>query len=305
MEEVRFDHKVAIVTGAGGGLGKAYARLLAKRGAKVIVNDLGGTFDGSGSDSTAAQQVVDEIKAAGGEAVANHDSVAEWESARKIINMALDFYGRLDILINNAGILRDKSLLKMEIEDYRKIMAVHLDGTFFCTKAAFAQMKEQAYGRIVSTASSAGLYGNFGQTNYGAAKMGIAGLMNSVAQEGERHNIKANTIVPTAGTRLTFTVMPEDVIGKVKPDYVAPIVAWLCSDICGVSGKMFSAGGGYFSRAAIVEGNGVVLDVKKEITIEMIAEKIDQIMNLEGASEHGSAIEHTGTILSKVNLDQV
>lgn len=305
MEEVRFDQKVAIVTGAGGGLGKAYAMLLAKRGAKVVVNDLGGTFDGSGSDSTAAQKVVDEIKAAGGEAIANHDSVDEWESARQIVNTALDYYGRLDILINNAGILRDKSLLKMEIEDYRKIMSVHMDGTFFCTKAAFAPMKDQAYGRVVSTASSAGLYGNFGQTNYGAAKMGIAGLMNSVAQEGERYNIKANTIIPTAGTRMTFTVMPEEIIGRLKPEYVAPMVAWLCSDICGVSGKMFSAGGGYFSRAAVVEGDGVVLDVKKEITIETIAENIDRIMNLEGASEHGSAVEHTGTILSKVELGQV
>jgi NAD(P)-dependent dehydrogenase (short-subunit alcohol dehydrogenase family) len=302
MEEIRFDGKVAVITGAGGGLGKAYALLLASRGAKVVVNDLGGTFDGSGSDTTPAQMVVDEIKSAGGEAVANYDSVAEWESAQNIIETAIEKYGRLDILINNAGILRDKSLLKMELEDYRKIMSVHLDGTFYCTKAAFAGMKDQTYGRIVSTASAAGLYGNFGQVNYGAAKMGIAGMMNCVAQEGARYNIKANTIVPTAGTRLTFTVMPEEVIGKVKPDYVAPIVAWLCSEKCEESGKMFSAGGGYFSRAAIVEGPGVVFNPEKAITIEMIVDKFDEIKNLEGGSEFASAMEQAGTVLSKMSM---
>lgn len=303
MSEIRFDDRVAVVTGAGGGLGKAYALLLASRGAKVVINDLGGTFDGSGSDTTPAQQVVDEIKAAGGDALASYDSVAEWESAQKIIKTAVDNYGRIDILVNNAGILRDKSLLKMELEDYRKIISVHLDGTFFCTKAAFAQMKAQTYGRIVSTASAAGLYGNFGQVNYGAAKMGIAGMMNCVAQEGNRYNIKANTIVPTAGTRLTFTVMPEDVIGKVKPEYVAPIVAWLCSENCSETARMFSAGGGYFSRAAIVEGPGVVFDSNKEITVEMVVEKLDQIMNLEGGREYASAMEQAGTVLSKMSMD--
>lgn len=301
MGEIRFDDRVAVVTGAGGGLGKAYALTLAARGAKVVVNDLGGTFDGSGSDATPAQQVVDEIKASGGEAVANYDSVAEWDSAQKIIKTALDSYGRIDILVNNAGILRDKSILKMEMDDYRKIMSVHLDGTFYCTKAAFAGMKEQTYGRIVSTASAAGLYGNFGQVNYGAAKLGIAGMMNCVAQEGARYNIKANTIVPTAGTRLTFTVMPEDVIGKVKPEYVAPIVAWLCSEKCEETARMFTAGGGYYSRAAVVEGPGVVFDVSKEITLEMIDEKIDQIMSLEGAREYASAMENAGTVLSKMS----
>ena len=303
MEKINFDGKVAVVTGAGGGLGKAYALLLASRGAKVVVNDLGGSFDGSGSDSTPAQQVVDEIKAADGEAVANYDSVAEYESAQKIVQTALDNYGRIDILVNNAGILRDKSIIKMELEDYRKIMAVHLDGTFFCTKAAFPSMKEQNFGRIVSTASAAGLYGNFGQTNYGAAKMGIAGLMNCVAQEGARYNVKANTIVPTAGTRLTFTVMPEDVIGKVKPEYVAPIVAWLCSESCEESGKMYSAGGGYFSRTAVVEGEGVVFNAEKEITIEMLAEKIDKINSLDNAREYGSAMEQAGTVLSKMSTE--
>ncbi len=302
MEELRFDGKVAAVTGAGGGLGKAYALLLAARGAKVVVNDLGGTFDGSGADATPAQQVVDEIKATGGEATPNYDSVADWDGAQNIIKTAVESYGRIDILINNAGILRDKSLLKMELEDYRKIMSVHLDGTFYCTKAAFAQMKELTYGRIVSTASAAGLYGNFGQVNYGAAKMGIAGMMNCVAQEGARYNIKANTIVPTAGTRLTFTVMPEEVIGKIKPEFVAPIVAWLCSDQCEETAKMFSAGGGYFSRAAIIEGPGVVFNTEKEITIEMIIEKLDEIRSLDGGQEFTSAMEQAGTVMSKMSM---
>ena len=301
MEELRFDDRVAIITGAGGGLGKAYALLLAERGAKVVVNDLGGSLDGQGADTTPAQQVVDEIKEKGGEAIANYDSVAEWDSANNIVNTAIEKYGKIDILINNAGILRDKSFVKMEFDDYHKVMSVHLDGTFYCTKAAFTHMKEQGYGRIVSTASAAGLYGNFGQVNYGAAKLGIAGMMNCLAQEGARYDIKANTIVPTAGTRLTFTVMPEDVIGKVKPDYVAPIVAWLCSEQCDQSGIMISAGGGYFSRAAIVEAPGVVFNPEQDITIEMVVEKIDQVMNLEGAEEHASAIEHAGSIMSKVN----
>ncbi len=301
MEQIRFDGKVAVITGAGGGLGKAYALLLASRGAKVVVNDLGGSFDGSGSDTTPAQQVVDEIKSAGGEAIASYDSVAEYESAQKIIATALDTYGKVDILINNAGILRDKSLVKMELDDYRMVMSVHLDGTFFCTKAAFPSMKEQNYGRIVSTASAAGLYGNFGQTNYGAAKMGIAGLMNCVAQEGGRYNIKANTIVPTAGTRLTFTVMPEDVISKVKPEFVAPLVGWLCSEGCEESGKMFSAGAGYFARAAVVEGAGVTFGGENEITIEMLIEKMDQIKSLDSAREYSSAMEQAGTVLSKMS----
>ena len=299
MSEIRFDGRVAVVTGAGGGLGRAYALLLASRGAKVVVNDLGGSFDGTGSDSTPAQQVVDEIKANGGEAVANYESVAEWESAQKIIQTAIDSYGKLDILINNAGILRDKSMLKMEDEDYKKVMAVHMDGTFYCTKAALPYMRENNYGRIVGTASAAGVYGNFGQTNYGAAKMGIFGLMRSVKQEGAKYNILANTIVPVAGTRLTATVMPPDVIENLKPEFVAPMVAWMCSDECEVSGQLFSAGGGYFSRIAVIEGQGVMFDLDKEFTVDDVSANIGEIMNVEGGTEFESVTEQTTKVLSR------
>jgi NAD(P)-dependent dehydrogenase (short-subunit alcohol dehydrogenase family) len=300
VSELRFDGRVAVITGAGGGLGKAYALLLAGRGARVVVNDLGGTFDGKGADSTPAQKVVDQIKSAGGEAVANYESVSEWESAQKIIQAAIDHYGQIDILINNAGILRDKSLLKMEIADYLKVIEVHLNGTYYCTKAAFAHMREQSYGRIVSTASAAGVYGNFGQTNYGAAKMGIVGLMNCVCQEGARYGVLANTVVPTAGTRLTATVMPPDVVDKVKPEYVAPMVVYMCSEQFQESGKIYTAGGGYFSRAAVVEGPGIFLDTAAGITPDMIAEQIEKISSLEGGREYSSAMDQTGYVLSRM-----
>jgi len=304
MSEVRFDGRVAVVTGAGGGLGRAYAFLLASRGAKVVVNDLGGSFDGVGADTRAAQIVVDEIKAAGGEAVPSYDSVADPESAEKIIQTAIDAFGKVDILINNAGILRDKSLMKMSLEDYRLVMSVHMDGTFFCTKAAFPIMRENNYGRIVSTASGTGVYGNFGQANYGAAKMGIVGFTGCIKHEGAKYNILANVIVPQAGTRMTATVLPPNVVDKLKPDYVAPIVGWLASEQCNVSGQLYMAGAGYFSRAAITEGPGVFLDPDKSITIEDVVEKLPQIQSLEGGREYGSVTEQTMYVLSNLKLDE-
>ncbi len=303
MAEIRFDGRVAIVTGAGSGLGRAYALLLASRGCKVVVNDLGGSVDGTGSGNTAAELVCNEIKEAGGDAVPNFNSVAEWDQAQNIVKTAMDAYGKVDILINNAGILRDKSLMKMDESDWDIIQKVHLYGTFFCTKAAFPIMRENNYGRIISTASAAGLYGNFGQTNYSAAKLGIAGMMFTVKQEGAKYNILANTIVPIAGTRLTATVMPPNVLEKLKPDYVAPMVAWLSSEVCTVSGKMFTAGAGYYSRAAVMEGKGVFFDPDKEITVDMLAEKIDQIMDLTGAVEYEAAMAQTTTALSHLKFD--
>ncbi len=304
MSEVRFDGRVAVITGAGGGLGRAYALLLSSRGAKVVVNDLGGSFDGVGADTRAAQLVVDEIKAAGGEAAPSYDSVSDPESAENIIKTAVDAFGKVDILINNAGILRDKSLLKMSLEDYRLVMSVHMDGTYFCTKAAFPIMREQGYGRIVNTASGTGVYGNFGQANYGAAKMGIVGFTNCIKQEGAKYNILANVIVPQAGTRMTATVLPPNVVDKLKPDYVAPIVGWLVSEQCNVSGQLYMAGAGYYSRSAITEGPGVFLDPEGTITIEDVVEKLPQIQSLEGGREYGSVTEQTMHVLSNLKLDQ-
>lgn len=302
-DEIRFDDRVAVITGAGGGLGRAHALLLASRGAKVVVNDLGGSMDGVGGDATPAQKVCDEIKAMGGEAVPNYDSVSEWDSAQKVIQTAIDSFGKIDILINNAGILRDKSLMKMEIMDWDLIMAVHMSGTFFCTKAAFPHMREAGYGRILSTSSAAGIYGNFGQVNYGAAKMGIAGMMLSVRLEGAKYNIIANTIVPVAGTRLTATVMPPQVVDMLKPEFVSPIAAYAVSEACALSGQIFVAGAGYFSRAAIIEGPGVFFDDAAAVTPDDIAAKIGEIASLEGAVEYDSAPAQTGHSLSHLKMD--
>lgn len=302
-DEIRFDGRVAVITGAGGGLGRAHALLLSSRGAKVVINDLGGSMDGTGGDATPAQKVCDEIKAAGGEAVPNYNSVADWDSAQKIIQTAIDSFGKVDILINNAGILRDKSIMKMEIADWDLIIAVHLSGTFFCTKAAFPHMREAGYGRILSTASAAGLYGNFGQINYGAAKLGIAGMMNSLKLEGAKYNIKANTLVPVAGTRLTATVMPPQVVEKLKPEFVSPLAAYLVSEACELSGTMMIAGAGYFSRAAVVEGPGCFFDEPGKVTPDDIAAKLGEITRIEGASEYDSAPAQTGHALSHIKLD--
>ncbi len=301
-DDIRFDDRVAVITGAGGGLGRAHALLLASRGAKIVVNDLGGSMDGVGGDNTPAQKVCDEVKALGGEAVPNYDSVSEWDSAQKIIKTAIDSFGKVDILINNAGILRDKSIMKMEIQDWELIMDVHLSGTFFCTKAAFPYMREAGYGRILSTSSAAGIYGNFGQVNYGAAKMGIAGMMLSVRLEGAKYNILANTLVPVAGTRLTATVMPPQVVEMLKPEFVSPIAAYAVSEACTLSGQIFVAGAGYFSRAAIVEGPGVFFDDAAAVSPDDIAAKISEIANLEGAVEYDSAPAQTGHSLSHLQM---
>jgi len=301
MAEVRFDGRVAIVTGAGGGLGRSHALLLASRGAKVVVNDLGGTVDGVGAGSAAADKVVEEIRAAGGEAVANYNGVDTWEGGEAIVKTALDAFGKVDILINNAGILRDKSFMKMEEIDIDKVIAVHLKGGFNVTKAAFPVMRENNYGRIVMTTSNTGLYGNFGQANYGAAKLGLVGLMNTLKLEGARYNILVNTIAPIAGTRMTATVMPPDMVEKLKPEYVTPMVAYMCSEACTDSGIIFTAGAGYFSRAVMVEGPGIVLNAQKGITIEDIRDRIGDIKKLEGAQPFGQSNEEIARIVAALN----
>lgn len=289
MSEVRFDGRVAIVTGAGGGLGRAHALLLASRGAKVVVNDLGGARDGTGASTSMADQVVAEIKAAGGEAVADYHGVDTVEGGEAIVKTALDAWGKVDILINNAGILRDRAFHNMTEEDWDKVMAVHLKGAFNVTQPAFRIMRQNAYGRVIFTTSAAGLYGNFGQMNYSAAKMGLVGMMNTLKQEGAKYNIKVNTIAPLAASRLTADIFPPAILEKVKPELVSPMVAYLCSEECQESGGIFTAGGGYFGRAAVVEGKGVFLEHDGAITIEHIRENLAKIKDMTGAEEFPNA----------------
>ncbi len=287
MEKIRFDGQVAIVTGGGAGLGRVYALELAKRGAKVVINDLGGARDGAGKGSVApADEVVEEIKALGGEAVANYDSVATSQGGENIVKTALDAFGRVDILINNAGILRDKSFLKMEPENWQAVMDVHLNGAYHVTRPAMAIMKENGYGRILMTTSAAGLYGNFGQTNYSAAKMALVGLMNTLKLEGKNYDIKVNTIAPIAASRLTEDVMPPDLFEKSKPEFVAPMVVYLCSKDCKETGAIFNAGMGYFNRAAVFTGQTVQLgDPENPPTPEQIHENWEKINSMDGARE--------------------
>ena len=255
MSALGYDGKVAIITGAGGGLGRQHALLMAKRGALIVVNDLGGSVDGTGANASAAQKVVDEIKAAGGEAVADHNSVATPEGGEAIVQTAIDTYGRVDIVINNAGILRDKAFHNMEPDLLNPVLDVHLKGAFYMTKPAFVRMREQGYGRIISTSSAAGVFGNFGQTNYGAAKMGLVGFTRVLGVEGAKFNIKANAIAPLAMTRMT-----ENILGglkdKLDPGLVSPLVAFLAHEDCPVTGQLFSVGAGPVAQVFLGETNG-------------------------------------------------
>jgi 3-hydroxy-3-methylglutaryl CoA synthase/NAD(P)-dependent dehydrogenase (short-subunit alcohol dehydrogenase family)/putative sterol carrier protein len=297
--EIRFDGRVAVVTGAGAGLGRVYAVELARRGAKVLVNDLGGARDGSGGSSTPADEVVAEIRAFGGDAVASYDSVATAEGGEAIIAKALEAFGRVDIVINNAGILRDKTLAKMEPQEWDAIMAVHLDGAFNVSRPAFLKMRGQGYGRIVVTTSAAGLYGNFGQTNYSAAKMGLVGFMNTLKLEGEKHNIRANAIAPIAATRLTEDILPPEMLNKLKPEFVAPMVLYLCSEACAETGMVFNAGMGCFNRAAVLTGPGAVVgDGRIPPTPEQIHQAWDAINDMKGAKESGNATAALGDMLA-------
>jgi 3-hydroxy-3-methylglutaryl CoA synthase/NAD(P)-dependent dehydrogenase (short-subunit alcohol dehydrogenase family) len=285
MAKIRFDGQVAVITGAGGGLGRAYAIELASRGASVVVNDLGGARDGTGRGSAApAQQVVDEITAAGGRAVANYDNVATAEGGQNIIDCALKHYGRVDIVINNAGILRDKSFTKMEPENWHAVLAVHLNGAFNVSRPAFEVMRTQGYGRVIMTTSAAGLYGNFGQANYSAAKMALVGMMNTLKLEGAKYDICVNTIAPLAASRLTEDVMPGEMLDRMKPELVTPMVVYLASDQCRESGRIYNAGMGYFNQAAILTGKGTRLGRgENPPTPEEVAENFEQIMDMTGA----------------------
>ena len=294
---IRYDGKVAIVTGAGQGLGRCHAIELAKRGAKVVVNDLGSSKDGTGGSSDAARAVVAEIEAAGGEAIANGANVAKEEEVKAMVAQTMDQWGRIDILVNNAGILRDKSFSKGSMEDFRLVVDVHLMGTVYCTKAVWDIMKAQEYGRIVVTTSSSGLYGNFGQTNYGAAKMGVVGLMNTLVQEGAKYNIRVNALAPTAGTRMTEGLMPEKAFELLTPETVTPAVLYLVSEEA-PSHTILAAGAGSFAVARIVESDGLWLSPEEQ-TPEGIAAHWGAIAASDGERALKAGFEQTGKMIGK------
>ena len=281
---ISFEGQVAIVTGAGGGLGRSHALELARRGAKVVVNDLGGAMDGTGGSSEAAEKVVSEIKESGGEAISNGGSVSDRNGAKSMVDDAMEAWGRVDILINNAGILRDKSFSKIELDDFQVVVDVHLMGAVYCTHAVWPIMREQNYGRILMTTSPTGLYGNFGQTNYGAAKLAQVGFMNSLKIEGAKNNIYTNTIAPIAATRMTESLIPEAVHSKLAPESVTPAALFLVSEEA-PNGVIMQAEGGRFSVASIVENTGAQLGV--DATPEDIASNYDMISDLEGAKPKG------------------
>lgn len=280
---ISFEGQVALVTGAGAGLGRAYALDLAKRGAKVVVNDLGGDPHGQGADAAPARKVCDEIKAAGGEATPNFDSVSSYDGGFNMVKTAIDTYGRLDVVICNAGILRDIAFHNMSEADWDAVFAVHIKGSFTVLRAAWPVFRQQSYGRVVLTTSSSGIYGQFGQANYGSAKTAMLGLMNVLKQEGAKYNVNVNTVAPVAGTRLTQTVMPQEMVERLKPELVVPAVTWMVSKECQDSGIIIEAGAGNFNRASIVKGPGVQPGMDQLKDAEWIQANWDKIMSLEGA----------------------
>ena len=277
-----YNGKVVIVTGAGGGLGRCHALEFARRGAKVVVNDLGGAVDGSGGSSEAADKVVEEIKAAGGEAMSNGSSVTDDAGVANMVQQTMDAYGRIDVLVNNAGVLRDKSFAKMEIADFDFVVDVHLFGTMKPTKAVWPIMKEQGYGRIMVTSSSSGLYGNFGQSNYGAAKLGVVGFINTLKLEGQKDNIHINALAPVAWTRMTSNLMPPEMEEALAPEQVTPAVVFMCSEQA-PTGKIICAGAGAYAAAQIVETRGIYLGTAP--TAEDVAENWEQISKLDDQAE--------------------
>ncbi len=289
---IRFDNRVAVVTGAGSGLGRSHALLLAERGAKVLVNDLGGAVDGSGGSMTAAQRVVEEIQAKGGTAAANGDSVADFAGAQRMVQQAADLWGRVDIVVNNAGILRDKTMAKMDMADFEKVVQVHFLGSAYVTKAAWPLMQQQNYGRIVMTSSNSGIYGNFGQSNYGGAKLAVVGMVNALKHEGAKYGIFVNAVAPVAATRMTESLLDPKALEALKPELVSPIVAWMCSEACDVSGNVYEAGAGHYARVQLVEAPGASFDPAKGVSIEMIAENMDKISDMTGATGFNSSSDN-------------
>jgi len=280
-EAISFQDQVVIVTGAGGGLGRAHALLFAKYGAKVVVNDLGGSTHGEGANASAADKVVEEIRAAGGTALANHDSVTDGE---KIVQCALDAFGRIDVLVNNAGILRDKTFHKMDDADWDLVYKVHVEGAYKVTRAAWPHMREQNYGRVIFTASTSGIYGNFGQANYGMAKLGLYGLTRTLAIEGRKNNILVNAIAPTGGTRMTEGLIPPQVFEQLKPELISPLVVYLASQACAETSGLFEVGGGWIGKTRWERSNGAGFDPRAGFSPKDVAEHWQQICDFAGAS---------------------
>jgi NAD(P)-dependent dehydrogenase (short-subunit alcohol dehydrogenase family) len=302
MSDINFKNRVAVVTGGGAGLGRLYALELAKRGAAVLVNDPGKGMDGSGSDNKPADTVVAEIAEAGGKAAANYDTVATPEGGENIIQQAVDEFGAVDILINNAGILWDSSMGKMTIDDWDQVQSVHLRGAFCVTKPAMAIMKKKNYGRIILTSSGSGLYGNFGQANYGAAKMGLVGFMNVLGLETAKYDICCNTIAPSAVTRMTENILPDNLKERVKPEFITPLVLYLSSEKNSDRNMIFNCLGGWYSRTAVMCAEGVLLgDGGREITPEEIRENWERITSLDNSRTLGSVAETFGYISSLVS----
>lgn len=300
MSDIRFDNKVVIVTGAGGGLGRAYALEFAKRGARVVVNDLGGSGSGEGQSATAADKVVNEIKAVGGDAVANYDSV---EDGEKIVQTAIDNFGRIDIVINNAGILRDSSFAKMKDNDWELIYKVHVDGAYKVTKAAWPYMLEQGFGRIIFTTSAAGIFGNFGQANYSSAKSALIGLGRTLAVEGGRKNILSNVIAPIAGSRLTETIWPEEVLKATSPDFVVPLIVKLCAEDNKENGAVIEVGAGWFSKLRYQRTQGLALGTDKPISAEQVAEQWDKVCDFTNADTAESILSTFNAVSKYVGID--
>jgi len=287
-DAIRFEDKVVIVTGAGGGLGRAHALLFARHGAKVVVNDLGGSTQGDGANSSAADRVVEEIRQAGGTAVANHDSVTDGD---RIVQQALDSFGRIDVVVNNAGILRDKTFHKMEDADWDLVYRVHVEGAYKVTRAAWPHMREQNYGRVIFTASTSGIYGNFGQSNYGMAKLGLYGLTRTLALEGRKNNVLVNAIAPTGGTRMTEGLIPPQVFEQLKPELVSPLVVYLASEQCQETSGLFEVGGGWMGKVRWERSLGVGFDPQAGFDAEDVAAQWQRICSFENAAHPADNME--------------
>ena len=295
MADLRFDGRVAIVTGAGQGLGREHALDLAARGAKVVVNDLGGAVDGTGSSGGPASDVAEQIRKNGGTAVPNGDNVATPEGAEAIVNTAISEFGKVDVVVNNAGILRDKSFMKMTADDFDAVLAVHLRGSFLVTHAAWPHLRAQGYGRVVMTSSPAGLFGSFGQANYASAKMGLVGLAKALSVEGAKYGIKVNVIAPVAFTRMTAGILPDDLSDRLGPEFVSPVVSYLAHEECEATGQVYSVAGGRVARVVVAEGPGWLK--RGTLTAEDVRDAWDQINADQPQIVPASAGEQTGVLL--------